>query len=138
VKRAAHIILPFILLLSLLVQAALPWAQAKATEFGFNAAPYLCNLEGRAPSLEAKAQIKQLLKLAGKDTPSDDLPVSSSHCSLCIIPSLAVLESGSIAAQVSFIYVRSAIFPKDLPEIYVLAQGPPLGPRAPPLSVSPL
>jgi len=126
-----HILLPFLLAMSLLVQLSLPWVQMRAVKAGFNAGSYICNLDGRVPTREAQAHIQAFLKLAGKNVPYDESPAGE-HCSACIMPNLAVLSSViSVPLSQSF-YTCKASFPKTRPEIYHFAQGPPLGSRAPP------
>jgi len=126
-----HIFLPLIMALGLLAQLSLPWVQARAAEAGFNAAPYICNLNGRAPTTEAQAHIQALLELTGDAAPEDDAPFME-HCSACIMPNIAVMVTTVTAPLSQKQFSRKASFPKTRPEIYHFAQGPPLGSRAPP------
>lgn len=131
VITSRHIILPVLLVWALLAQLSLPLIQMKAGEAGFNAASYICNLNGRAPTSQAQAHIKSLLKLAGKDVSENETPPSE-HCANCIMPHMAVVAVIMVAPLSEFTLSRKAAFPKTRPEIYQYAQGPPLGSRAPP------
>lgn len=127
-----HIALPLIIALGLLAQLSLPWVQSKAVEAGFNAAPYICNLDGRAPTTQAQAHIRALLTLAGQDIPPEDAPAME-HCAACIMPSIGNMMASQSLDTAHSVKARKGTFPKTRPEIYHFAQGPPLGPRAPPL-----
>ena len=126
-----HIALPLVLALGLLVQLSLPWVQSKASEAGFNAAPYICNLDGRAPTTQAQAHIRALLTLAGQDIPPEDVPAME-HCAACIMQSIGIMTASQFLTTSQNFMSRKAAFPKTRPEIYHFAQGPPLGSRAPP------
>ena len=127
-----HIALPLVLAIGLLAQLSLPWVQSKAVEAGFNAAPYICNLDGRAPSTQAQAHIRALLTLAGQDIPPEDVPAME-HCAACIMQSVGIMTASQFLTTSHSVKARKAAFPKTRPEIYHFAQGPPLGSRAPPL-----
>ena len=95
---------------------------------------YLCNLQTQIVSAQAEAQLRELFKLAGKDWPEDDRPAE--HCNDCVMPLAAVQAAAVMLPQISA--PRRA--EKQLYTVYALgfayhATGPPLGSRAPPLSL---
>ena len=120
-----------LLSLALLAQMLSPSIAAAQNDAGLGG--YLCNLQTQSVTDEAEAHLRELFELAGKDWPDGDMPME--HCSHCVMPMAAVQTQITALVPATTKPLRAQIFsPYKLSYSYN-ATGPPLGSRAPPLSL---
>ena len=115
----------------LLLQLALPYAQAQAAANGTDLSQLICNPSGQPVSAEGKAALSDLLEALGApDGNSDDLSIGD--CDRCVTPNVALPSANaSIANHVR--YDRLTHSPKPSNILTDSApSGPPCGLRAPP------
>ncbi len=120
VGLAAHVMLP------------IATAAAPAT---FDIASLICAPTGKV-SPEAKAALTEMLRLAGEDVPDEtDETVAKGHCGACVISACALAPSPQLALPFVFADARrNRALARD--NVYSSVHGPPLGLRAPPVSLT--
>ena len=115
----------------LLLQLALPYAQAHAAANGTDLSQLICNPSGQPVSAEGKAALSDLLDALGApDGSSDDLSVGD--CDRCVTPNVALPTIGLILTD-RIRYDR--LVHSTRPSVVLTdsaSRGPPCGLRAPP------
>lgn len=126
----SHII-RLVAVLAVLLQVALPAAQAQAAANGEPLSSLICNPSGQPLNAQAEAAMTDLLAALG-DT---DAPEPMPDCERCVVPGVAVLDL-SINDQDDQRFPRIA-HRHPLSEHVALppVRGPPCGTRAPPTFV---
>ena len=95
---------------------------------------FLCAPSGQISpeAAAAMADIRQALGLPSLEVP--ETPETSSHCDHCVL--VAAIGSRKVTSVATVQILAPTIYQKTAPWGFAyLAQGPPLGSRAPPLSV---
>lgn len=125
-------ILPSLLSFVVVIQSVMPGAMAVIQGDKFDAAAYLCRVDGTTPSQNKQNEIRALLKALGKDVPTPAVPQKlADQCSHCVVldpsllPELISFKTDLWATCKTAHYARS-------PDFTYFSQGPPLGGRAPP------
>lgn len=127
----SHIVLRTLIVFAFFWQAVLPGVQVAA---GFDARAYMCSPQSKPPP-EATAQLKAILKLAGKfepERPQSD--INPDHCSNCVISGFAVLAHDETGDRAQY-FVPSTLIAENISQMGWGLRGPPVGSRAPPLDV---
>ena len=106
---------------------------ALASKSGFNPALYMCNITRTVPSDAAQAQLEDIFMAAGKPLPAQDpQKTAPEHCSYCVSSSPADLpHSIAVLVKRNLPPIKTQFAALSL-AFHYLAQGPPLGGRAPP------
>jgi hypothetical protein len=117
---------------ALILQLALPFAQANAAVNGVDLASLICNPSGQPVSIEAKIAITELLSAVGEIDPDDGSNDIPPDCERCVSPYAPLLALAvTMAAQTNYDRLKSS-----QPHAETLApiapRGPPCGTRAPP------
>ena len=113
---------------ALLMQMALPFAQAHATSSGTDLAHLICNPSGQSVSSEAQIALAELLEAL---EPSDDEPPAH-DCDRCVTPGKA-LSAPVLLLTTPTEFQRISDSPKPKSRLETSApRGPPCGRRAPP------
>lgn len=108
-----------------------PAMAAAQSDNGLNG--YLCNMQTQAVSDEAEAQLRELFELAGKGWPDDE--TYSEHCPDCVMPMAALPAPKASLPQAVIQPSTDPSFTSYKFGYNYSATGPPLGSRAPPLSL---
>ncbi|GLQ22793.1 hypothetical protein GCM10007853_06670 [Algimonas ampicilliniresistens] len=113
---------------AVLLQLALPYAQANAAANGTDLSDLICNPSGRAASAEAKAALSELLSIVGEEEESDAPP----DCERCVSPNVTVVSASvTVSAPVQFGRLTHR-HPASEALGPISPRGPPCGTRAPP------
>ncbi len=123
----------FALALGLAAHVMLPIATAAAPAT-FDIAALICAPSGKV-SPEAKAALAEMLALAGEDGSGETDGAAKGHCGACVVSTCALLPNAQIALP--FIFADASRAPKPARDnAHSLVHGPPLGLRAPPVSLT--
>ncbi len=117
---AAHVLLP------------IATAAAPAT---FDIASLICAPTGKV-SPEAKAALEDMLRLAGEDVSGETEETGAKgHCGACVVSTCALAPGPQLALAIAFADARREPA-KARDNAHSSVHGPPLGLRAPPISLT--
>lgn len=115
---AAHVMLP------------VATAAAPAT---FDVASLICAPSGQVSS-EAKAALAEMLRLAGEDITGETDTAAAGHCGACVVSICAMTPNAQTALAIAFAHTNHGpAATRD--NVHYAVHGPPLGLRAPPISL---
>lgn len=120
---------------ALLLQLALPFAQAQAAANGTDLGSLICNPSGRAISTEAKAALKDLLTAVGEDISEDGQTDRSPDCERCVTPNFAITALNATMPAPTTYHRTASQRPQRDAVGSITVRGPPCGTRAPPTFV---
>ena len=117
---------------ALSLQMVLQGAMALGPSHGFDVSSLYCASPELQRSPEVTAALRELALLTGLEQPAEE--PGSEHCPLCVLVHGAPLQVQPLLAPPVFTaqHARPVLFE---PAFHTLAQGPPLGSRAPPAHI---
>lgn len=124
-------IVRLVAILAVLLQAAMPLAQARAAADGTPLSSLICNPSGQALTASAQAQMAVLLETLGQSEAPEPMP----DCERCVVPGVAILQSlhsGDLRPAFS---LAAHQHPASARVSMHRVRGPPCGTRAPPIFV---
>lgn len=121
-------------LIALISQALMPGAMAAAMSRPGEMPAFICAMPGQDEAKGASALGAELASLLA-DKAADDAPALDHDCHDCVLGQAASLpDVAGVAAPVLYA-VAADISPRAEPRFWAVPRGPPLGSRAPPVSM---
>lgn len=120
------------LVVGLAAHVMLPAATAAAPET-FDVASLVCAPSGRV-SPEAEAALTEMLRLAGEDVTGETDAAAAGHCGACVMSVCATTPTAQLTFAIVFADTNHepAVIRDN---VHYSVHGPPLGLRAPPVSL---
>lgn len=130
--RGTHTITRLLAALAISLQLVLQGAMAMGPSHGFDVTSLYCASPELQRSAEVTAALRELAALTGLEQPAEES--GPDHCPLCVLVHGAPLQAQPLLPQPAFTaqHARPVLFE---PAFHTLAQGPPLGSRAPPAHI---
>jgi hypothetical protein len=119
--------------LAVLLQLALPFAQAHAAESGADLSALICNPSGQPLSAEGERAVSELLSALG-DAPEEG-GETPPDCERCVTAATALPAPAETVLDLDGFPKPAPVFASSSDRVHTPVRGPPCGLRAPPTPV---